>query len=444
MVSNHSMPPVSEQASGTGLLRHIMDCSREAVLVVAPADMSLLDANQSACQMIGCAREELIGQGLASVECSLLDLFFWEELQQQPLFEGSRVAESEWLTRDGRSLPVEKRVSSYVEDGKIYWVIQVEDITRRHQIMEEQVRLASQLQSSLDATAEGILSTDPHGKVINLNQRFSSMLNVPDELIVARSTSQIMDYVQSCLLDASAFAASLLSLQREPEIETEDTLALSDGRYLICISKPEFLRDRLVGRVFSIRDITALKRVEIDLIAARDVAEEASLDKSRMLDALRVSESHLRRLVNSSLIGIFQGDMTGRLLEANDVLLKLAGIARAELGGNNLNWLEMISPASLPAHKAALAELQQNGQAAPFEAELICKDGAQVPVMVGLSRLEGSSHDLVGFVMDLTEQRRADRIKSEFISVVSHELRTPLTAIRGALGLLEEIGRAHV
>ncbi len=37
---------------------------------------------------------------------------------------------------------------------------------------------------------------------------------------------------------------------------------------------------------------------------------------------------------------------------------------------------------------------------------------------------------------DISEQKKADRAKSEFISIVSHELRTPLTSIAGSLGLL--------
>jgi len=37
---------------------------------------------------------------------------------------------------------------------------------------------------------------------------------------------------------------------------------------------------------------------------------------------------------------------------------------------------------------------------------------------------------------DVTELKRNEKLKNEFVSIVSHELRTPLTSIRGALGLL--------
>ncbi len=69
----------------------------------------------------------------------------------------------------------------------------------------------------------------------------------------------------------------------------------------------------------------------------------------------------------------------------------------------------------------------------------VCKDGSHVPVILSSSTLRSSDGEITGYLgmaRDISEIKRIDRMKSEFISTVSHELRTPLTAISGALGII--------
>ena len=66
------------------------------------------------------------------------------------------------------------------------------------------------------------------------------------------------------------------------------------------------------------------------------------------------------------------------------------------------------------------------------------KNGTRIPVEVFLQYIHphGESPRFVAIVRDITERKKVDRMKDEFVATVSHELRTPLTSIRGSLGLL--------
>ncbi|WMW81138.1 ATP-binding protein [Undibacterium cyanobacteriorum] len=195
-------------------------------------------------------------------------------------------------------------------------------------------------------------------------------------------------------------------------------------------AQPERLPDGSVLWHGYIYDITEQAMVE----ARHKKLEQEVLDSYHALEA---SEQRLRRLMNSSIIGILQGNATGVLIEANDVLLQMLGLERRAVENSEANWFEFGQIPELTRQINAIRSLDQAESVPPFETQLVRKDGLIIPVMFGVAKLAESENEWVGFVLDLREQKRIDHLKSEFISIVSHELRTPLTSIRGAMGLLE-------
>lgn len=64
-------------------------------------------------------------------------------------------------------------------------------------------------------------------------------------------------------------------------------------------------------------------------------------------------------------------------------------------------------------------------------------DGQEFPLELQLSSIIRKQEKLfIVLVRDISERKRLERMKNEFVSIISHELRTPLTAVLGTLRLL--------
>jgi PAS domain S-box-containing protein len=162
----------------------------------------------------------------------------------------------------------------------------------------------------------------------------------------------------------------------------------------------------------------------------RDVTEE-----QRTLRAIEDNENHLRRVLNSSLIGIIQGNDTGRILDMNQAFMSLTGYTSGHLIEGRLKWKDIASDEYQQLDAPNI--FGQFSTPLPFEMQLTASNGHVLPVLIGMAKVEDSRSEWVCFVLDLSERHRINRMQSEFISVVSHELRTPLTSISGSLALLE-------
>jgi PAS domain S-box-containing protein len=137
--------------------------------------------------------------------------------------------------------------------------------------------------------------------------------------------------------------------------------------------------------------------------------------------------------------GIITIDSRGTVQSFNSAAERLFGYGAAEVIGNNV---KMLMPDPYAAeHDGYLAHYQHTREPRiiGIGREVVGrrKDGSTFPMDLAVSEMRQPGQSLfVGIVRDITERKRMDQMKTEFVSTVSHELRTPLTSINGALGLV--------
>ncbi len=156
------------------------------------------------------------------------------------------------------------------------------------------------------------------------------------------------------------------------------------------------------------------------------------------------SEHRLHGILENAAEGIMVFDDNGRVTLSNRAALILLGYGdeRRKKNDSNLIGHHFSDLFRDLDHNQALQLntllQQQASQGHVFKEVLIHRpDGKSVELGMALAKLENSKQILFIVILhDLTEKKRIERLKGEFVSAVSHQLRTPLTSIRGSLGLL--------
>jgi PAS domain S-box-containing protein len=123
---------------------------------------------------------------------------------------------------------------------------------------------------------------------------------------------------------------------------------------------------------------------------------------------LLARDKKIRRLVDANIVGIIIWEVEGRILEANDAFLRMLGYDREDLAAGRLHRTALTPPEWRDRDARTVAELRRIGTAQPFEKEYLRKDGSRVPVLIGGAMFEEGANEGVGFVLDLTERKRAE------------------------------------
>ena len=151
-----------------------------------------------------------------------------------------------------------------------------QDITTR-KLAEDELRSAvSLLSATLESTADGILVVAADHSIARFNQRFVDMWRIPAEIIGSRDDNRALGFVLDQVKDAPAFIAKVEDLYAHPADESFDTIEFKDGRMFERYSRPQYVANRPVGRVWSFRDVTDRKRAEerIHVLAFQDALTE--------------------------------------------------------------------------------------------------------------------------------------------------------------------------
>lgn len=154
---------------------------------------------------------------------------------------------------------------------------------------------------------------------------------------------------------------------------------------------------------------------------------------------LRLLGDRMEIAAQSLEIGVWDLDLKTDTYVLSDRIYEIYGSPRGSFASVPDELMRRIHPEDrrtvVRKHYAAIAS------ASRFDAQfrILRPDGQERVIrstaLVGVDDA-GVAVRMTGVNWDITELKKTERLKSEFVSTVSHELRTPLTSIQGSLGLL--------
>jgi PAS domain S-box-containing protein len=183
------------------------------------------------------------------------------------------------------------------------------------------------------------------------------------------------------------------------------------------------LRDTTTSKVRLEKEIEERKKAEVALLA---------------------SERRWATTLASIGDGVIATDAIGRITFMNEVAEALTGWTLAEASARPMGEAFNIinehtgkgadNPVDRVLREGAIIGLANH-------TILIRKDGLEIPIDDSAAPIRDSDGNAIGVVLvfrDITERKKMEQQKDEFIGMVSHEIKTPLTIIMGALSVVNK------
>ena len=278
--------------------------------------------------------------------------------------------------------------------------------------------------------------------------------------------------IEDNLADAG-FVRNILSGPGEVQVELEHVECLGDG--LASLSERSFdvvLLDLSLPDGFGLDTVTAMRDAsprmpivvmsglsdeELAINAVHEGAQDYlvkgrvdrdllvrsiryAIERKRVEVALRESEAKYRSLFETALDAILVVDLEGRCIDANPQAIAITGYLRHELIG--MSAFDVIAHEHRDAARELGEPLERLGRV-QGQCQLVRKDGRIFEVEFSAATVGKGCYQAA--LHDITERKRAEKFREEYISLISHDLRNPLAIIQGhAQLLMKSLERAGV
>lgn len=252
-------------------------------------DGRFLQVNRAYCDILGYTEDELLQRTFYEVthpedrerDAAQVDQLLAGRVESYQL-------EKRYIHRDGRIVWVLVSVSLLRIDGlPRYYISQAQNITERKAAEEALGREQALLRAQLEASMAGIVMTGKDGSILNYNQRFQDMFQVPEEVLASGAAHALFDYSAQLVKDPEAFQERVTLLLRHPEEVRQDEFDLRDGRVIERHTAPVLAPSgEMLGTIWNLLDVTPRKRMERTLMEQFQQLKELDELKSQFVNAV--------------------------------------------------------------------------------------------------------------------------------------------------------------
>lgn len=194
----------------------------------------------------------------------------------------------------------------------------------------------------------------------------------------------------------------------------------------------------LVGKL--LRNEAALRELNAGL---EEKVNARTAELAGALQEVRASQERIAAILGSSQDAFVALDLQGHVVDWNPRAAQMFGWSRQEALGQDAAQL-IVPPVYRDDFNAALMEYRKSGSlpvmGRRIERLVKRRNGEEFTVEMTVAiAYDAGQPFFSAFLHDISERKKVEQMKTEFVSTVSHELRTPLTSIRMSLAMLQDM-----